>query len=84
VYALHSRLSAPNCIVEPKVECPDSDVNDAAFIQVSATIRGCDAIEEFVACKVYPLVSSFDFRGLSIDTTPVSKIRTPLCRCFPC
>jgi hypothetical protein len=27
---------------------------------------------------MYPLASSFGFRGVTIDTTPVSKVRTPL------
>jgi hypothetical protein len=49
-----------------------------AFIQASSTIGDRDAIEEFVACKMYPLASSFGFKGMTLGMTPVLKVRTPL------
>jgi hypothetical protein len=52
--------------IEPEVECPDNDPNDVAFVRVTATIGGCDAVEEYVACKIYPLAASFDFEDLTI------------------
>jgi hypothetical protein len=71
-------MSALDYIVEPEVESPDDDVNDAVFIWATATIGGCDVVEEFLACKMYPLASSFSFRGMAIILTLVSKVRTPL------
>jgi hypothetical protein len=32
VYALHSRMSALDYVVEPEVDCPDDDLNNAAFV----------------------------------------------------
>jgi hypothetical protein len=31
-----------------------------------------------VACKMYPLASSFGFSGVTVGTTPVSNVQTPL------
>jgi hypothetical protein len=78
VYALHLCMSELDYAIEPKVECPDNDPNDAAFIQVTATIRGCDAVEECVTCKMYPLSASFGFESLPLGMTPVLKVETPL------
>jgi hypothetical protein len=65
-------------MVKPEVECPDVDMNNTAFVRATTTIGGRDAVEEFVACKMYPLASSFSFREVTIDTTHVSKVWTPL------
>jgi hypothetical protein len=78
MHILHSWVSALNYTVEPEVECSDDDPNDAAFIRATNTIRGRDAIEEFVACKMFPLSSGFGFKDVTIGTTPVSKIQTLL------
>jgi hypothetical protein len=60
--------------VEPLVECLDSDVNDAAFVQAMAMIGARDAVEEFLACGLYPLSPSFGFRDVMNGTTVVSKV----------
>jgi hypothetical protein len=75
VYALHSRMSELDYAIEPEVEYPD---NDATFVRATATIGGCDAVEEYVACKIYPLAASFGFESVPLGTTPVSKVETPL------
>jgi hypothetical protein len=31
-----------------------------------------------MACKMYPPASSFGFKGVTLGTTPVSRVRTPL------
>jgi hypothetical protein len=65
-------------MVEPEVECLDNEVNVTAFIWATTTIGGRDAVEEFVACKMYHLASSSGFRGVTIGTTPMLKVQTPL------
>jgi hypothetical protein len=45
VYAHHSRMSELYYTVEPEVECPNDDPNDAAFVRATATIEGRDAVE---------------------------------------
>jgi hypothetical protein len=57
MYTLYSRMSELDYAVEPKVECPDNDPNDASFVRATATIGGRDAVEEYVACKMYPLAT---------------------------
>jgi hypothetical protein len=78
IYALHSQMSELDYAVEPEVECPDNDHNDAAFIRATSTIRGSDIVEEYVACKMYPLAAGFGFESAPLRTTPVSKVETPL------
>jgi hypothetical protein len=78
VYVLYSWMSALDYTIESMVECPDDDPNDVVFVQATTTIRGRDAIEDFVACKMFPLALDFSFRDVTIGMTPVSKVRTPL------
>jgi hypothetical protein len=74
VYDLHPQMSVLDYVVEPEVECPDDDMNDASFVRATTTIGGRDAAEEFMVFKMYPLASGFGFRGVTIDTTPMSKV----------
>jgi hypothetical protein len=53
VHILHLQMSVLDYTVESEVECKDDDPSDAAFIRVTTTIRGQDAVEEFVACKMF-------------------------------
>jgi hypothetical protein len=71
-------MSMLDYTVEPEVECLDDDLNDVAFIRAITTIGGRDAVEEFVACKMFPLASGFGFKDMTIGMTPVLKIQTPL------
>jgi hypothetical protein len=64
--------------VGPEVECPNDDPNDAAFVQATVTIEGCDAVEEYVACKVYPLAVGFGFESGAVGMTLISKLETCL------
>jgi hypothetical protein len=78
VHILHSRMSALDCMVDSKVKCSDDDPNDAAFIRVTTTIEDRDTVEEFMACKVFPLASGFGFKDVPVGMTLVSKARTSL------
>jgi hypothetical protein len=82
VYVLHSRMSSFDYTVEPEVEGPNDDPNDAAFVQATATIGGRDAVEEFMSCKIYPMATGFGFHGVVVGSTPALKVQTPLLR-FP-
>jgi hypothetical protein len=57
-------MSEFDYVVEPEVECPDNDSNDAAFIQATTTIGSHDAVEEYIACKMYLLAASFSFESM--------------------
>jgi hypothetical protein len=64
--------------VEPEVQCPDDDPNDAAFVRATATFEGRDAIEEYVACKTYPLEVETALRLFVVGTIAVLKVETAL------
>jgi hypothetical protein len=71
VHALHLRMSELDYAVEPKVECPNNDPNDVSFVWATAIIGGCDAVEEYIVCKMYPLVAGFSFESVTLGTTPL-------------
>jgi hypothetical protein len=71
-------MSVLDYTIEPEVECLDDDLNDVAFVRAITTIGGRDTVEEFVACKMFPLTSGFGFKDVTIGMTPVLKIQTPL------
>jgi hypothetical protein len=77
MYALHSWMDEFDYTIEPEVECPDNDPNDVAFVWATASIRGHDAIEEYIACKIYPVAASVGFETVPLRTTPVLKVETP-------
>jgi hypothetical protein len=72
---LHSSL---DYAAELEVECSNDDPNDAAFVQATSTIRGRDAVEEYLACKMYPLDAGFGFGEVPVGVTPVLKVETHL------
>jgi hypothetical protein len=65
-------------VVDPEVECLDNDPNDTTFVRATVIIEGRDAIEEYTACKIFPLAASFGFGSVPLGTTPVSRVETPL------
>jgi hypothetical protein len=60
--------------VEHAVDCPGTDVNNIAFIQATTMIRGHDAVEEFLACGMYPLSTGFSFKNVTNDTIVMLKV----------
>jgi hypothetical protein len=71
-------MSKLDYAVEPDIECSDNDLNDATFIRATSTVGGHNAIEEYVACKMYPLDVGFDFKSVPLGMTPISRVETPL------
>jgi hypothetical protein len=65
-------MSSLDYVVESEVECSN------AFVHATASIGGRYTVEKFMACKIYPLESGVGFRGVTIGTTPMSKVPTPL------
>jgi hypothetical protein len=67
-------MSELDYAVEPEVECLNNNPNDAAFVRAIATIRGRNAVEVYVACKMYPLVAGIGFETVPLRMTLVSKV----------
>jgi hypothetical protein len=78
IYAFHLWMGELDYTVEPEVECPDNDPSDDAFARVTVTIGGHDAVEEYMACKIFPLAASFGFKSVPLGTTPILRVETPL------
>jgi hypothetical protein len=78
VCALHSYMTEWNIVMIPPFDCPDDEVNDAAFIKATHTISGQDAVEEYMACGLFPLLASFRLGEVADGEILVSKILAPM------
>jgi hypothetical protein len=78
MYILRSYMCGLDFRMEPPFDCADDDLGDVAFVQATKFIRGRDAMEEFLACGVYPLATSAEFNRVATHTTPISKLKVPL------
>jgi hypothetical protein len=65
-------------LYEPPFDCADDDSGGVAFILATKFIGGCDAMEEFLACSVYPLAANAGFNKVAVGLTPVSKLKMSL------
>jgi hypothetical protein len=64
--------------IEPSFECANGDSSDAAFVHDVSLIGGQDAIEEYLAYRMFPLLANFGFAEIMDGETPVSKVVVPL------
>jgi hypothetical protein len=78
VHILHSYMCSLEFQTEPPFACADDDSGDVAFVQATKFIGGRDAVEEFIACGMYPLATGTNFDRVATRTTPVSKLKVPL------
>jgi hypothetical protein len=60
------------------INCSDSDTGDVAFVKSTGFIRGWDVVEEYVACRLYPLLASVSFREVVDGVAPASKLKLSL------
>jgi hypothetical protein len=65
-------------VVEPSFKCPDDEAGDVAFIKATRAIGGRDAVEEYMACGLFPLSTSFNLGDIADGETPVWKLAVPL------
>jgi hypothetical protein len=65
-------------VLQPPFDCPDDESRGAAFIRDVSFIRGRDAVEEYLACGMYPVSTSVDFRVVTNGVTLVSRLKLPL------
>jgi hypothetical protein len=47
-------------VVEPSFQCLDEEASDVAFLKSTHAIGGRDAIEEYMACGLFPLSPRFN------------------------
>jgi hypothetical protein len=78
VHIMRSYMCRLEFRTEPPFDCADDDSRDVAFVQTTKFIGGRDAVEEFIACGMYPLVADAGFDRVATRTTPASKLKVPL------
>jgi hypothetical protein len=71
-----------NYLMDSPFLCDPEDMNVIAFAEVASIIGGHDAVEEFLACDMWPFSEQFGFK---VDTkeTPLSKVIVPMLKVTP-
>jgi hypothetical protein len=62
-----------NYLTEVPSSCGVEDTNFAAFVEVTSFIGGCDVVEEFLACGLWPHGKQFCFR-VETKESPLNKV----------
>jgi hypothetical protein len=78
VFTLCLSMTPLDFTTEPSFECANGDSSDAAFVHDVSLIGGRDAVEEYLACRMFPLLANFGFAEIMDGETPVSKVVVPL------
>jgi hypothetical protein len=61
VFGLSLNMTPLDYATEPSFECIDNESSDTVFIRVVGFIGGRDAVEEYLACRMFPLSANFSF-----------------------
>jgi hypothetical protein len=77
VYALHSYMATLCYISDPPSACANDDASDGAFEWATRTISGRDAVEEYLANVLLPLLVGFGLGEVTERETPMSKLSVP-------
>jgi hypothetical protein len=78
VYALRLDMCVLDFVTEPSFECINNDDGGATFFCATRSIGGWDAVEEYMACGLFPLSDSFGLGEVEDGEMPVSKTTLPL------
>jgi hypothetical protein len=83
-YPLRSEMSALEYWTDATYTCAADDTNLVDFAQAATIIEGHDAVEEFLACDIWPLNDNCEFlvemkeSPLSKDTVLMPKVTTTI------
>jgi hypothetical protein len=66
-----------NYLIVSAHNCTEDDMNDRAFILETTTIGGCDVVEEYLGCGVWPLSATWDLGEVEEAEAPLSKALVP-------
>jgi hypothetical protein len=78
MHILRSYMCSLEFRTDTPLDCADDDLGDVAFVQATKFIRGCDVVEEFIACGMYPLAVDAGFDRVAMRSMLVSKLKVPL------
>jgi hypothetical protein len=65
-------------VSDPLFDYPDGNASNATFVKATHTVGGRDAMEEYVACGLFPLSASFKLGEVVDEETPTSKLSAAL------
>jgi hypothetical protein len=74
MFALHSSMSPLDYMMNLYFDYPDDDASSIAFIHAASSIGGRDAVKEYLACGMLPLLANFGFGKIVDGETPISKV----------
>jgi hypothetical protein len=78
VHVLRSHMCGPDFWMELPFNYTDDDSGDAAFVKAMSFIRGRDAVEEYLACRMHPVFASVGFERVTYGVTPVKRLKLAL------
>jgi hypothetical protein len=78
VHVLHLHICGLDFQTEPPFDCTDDYSGDVSFIKAAKFIGGRDAVEEYLACSMYPLSTNVSFKRGADGVTPTSRLKLPL------
>jgi hypothetical protein len=78
-YPLSSTMTPLTHLADALSAYGPDDTNIAAFVEVTYIIRSHDAVEEFLACGLWPLSEKFGFK-VEKKGAPLSKVFVPMPR----
>jgi hypothetical protein len=74
-YPLSYKMTQLNYLANPPFDYDPKDRNVAAFAEAASIIGGCDAVEEFLACTMWPLSEKLASRNPLLKVVvPMSKV----------
>jgi hypothetical protein len=76
-YLLSSTMTQLDHLIEAPSECGLEDANFLAFVDVTSIIGGRNAVEEFLACGLWPLSEKIGF-PVERKESPLSKVMVPM------
>jgi hypothetical protein len=76
-YPLRSVMTQLDYLTDAPFESNRKDAGMAVFIEAASIIRGCDVMEEFLACAIWLLSEGCEFEVERKDT-PLSKDVVPI------
>jgi hypothetical protein len=76
-YLLSSTMTPLNHLPDALPVCGPDNANVTSFIEATSIIGSHDAVEEFLACGLWPLSEKFGFE-VEMKDTPLSKVVVPM------
>jgi hypothetical protein len=81
-YPFRSTMTPLNHLMDAPFDCSPRDVNVMAFVEAALIMGGCDIVEEYLACGIWPLREGWEF-SVERKEMPRSKVVVPMLEVTP-